>query len=415
LADDKYRRTLRQGEVLVSEGDPGDCAFVIESGSLEVWRERDGQRDVLAVLGPGEMFGEMSLIDKLARSASAAARTDTRLRVVTREHLEDKLAEADPFLRLLLKMILKRYRSTTSAALAGADEMVQDREAVLKRIRLEQELEQALERREFVLHFQPIVDLRSYRTAGFEALIRWISPTRGFVSPGEFMPAVEDSPLIHGVGLWVMQATCEAVKRLNVRAKAAGLSPIFISFNVSGRQLSRPELVDQMGAVLKASGIEPHLLKMEVTESMLMADLDHALEILGRCRKLGMRIAMDDFGTGYSSLSYLHRLPVDTLKVDRSFITPLLTDEGSGKIVHAIGNMAHSLNMDIVAEGIEQVGQAGRLQELDVEYGQGYVFSKPVGEDKAAEIVGAPWPWTFERRSDQRRHFNDRRDGDRRA
>ena len=183
---DKHRRFLAEGEWLFHEGDPGDTAFVIENGLLEVCREHEGRRERVAQLGPGDMLGEMSLIDKLPRSASAFARLPTRLRVLTPEHLTEKLADADPLLRLLLKMILKRYRvATDTDGTASGEEQKQDRDAVIKRIELEHELEQALERKEFVLYFQPIVNLGSFSTAGFEALVRWVSPARGFEGAGQ--------------------------------------------------------------------------------------------------------------------------------------------------------------------------------------------------------------------------------------
>ena len=398
MAEDKYRRVLQAGEVLFQEGDAGDSAFVIESGQLEVSRGQGAEREVLALLGPGEMLGEMSLLDHLPRSASAAARQPTRLRAITGEHLKDKLDGADPLLRLLLKMILKRYRIATDTEGDAADQASGDKESVLKRLRLEQELQQALERREFVLYFQPIVDLNTYSVAGFEALIRWISPTRGFVSPGEFMPAVEGSQLIYGVGRWVLEEGCAAIKRLNALPRPAGTKPLFMCLNLSGKQLESDALMDDLRGAIQAADIDPHVLKLEITESLLMTNLEHAVGVLQKCRDLGCMIAIDDFGTGYSSLSYLNKFPIDTLKVDRSFVTPMLTDEGSRKILSAVGGLAHSLGMNIVAEGVEELSHAEALAALHFEYAQGYVFAKPASEQQAGALLGADWPWKFERR-----------------
>ena len=402
MAGDKYRRILAEGEWLFHEGDQGDTAFVIENGLLEVCREQGDRRDRIAQLGPGDMIGEMSLIDKLPRSASAFARMPTRLRVLTRQHLDEKLDDADPLLRLLLKMILQRYRSSTGGGKASPEEQQKDRDAVMKRIELEQELEQALEREEFVLYFQPIVNLGSFTTAGFEALVRWISPTRGFVPPGDFIPIVEASHLIHSVGKWILHKGCEVLGRLQQIAPAHG-EPIFINVNLSGKQLATPGIFAEIQEAITRSGVNPPQLKLEITESLLMDNLDSATELLDSCRKLGVRIALDDFGTGYSSLGYLRSLPVNTLKVDRSFVVPILEDAGSGKILRAISALGHSLGMNLVAEGIETQEQALALGALGFEYGQGFLFSKAIPEDKAAELLTRDWPWSFERRRSERR------------
>jgi EAL domain-containing protein (putative c-di-GMP-specific phosphodiesterase class I) len=398
LGADKYRRFLAPGEWLFREGDAGDTAFVIENGLLEICREEDGRRERIAQLGPGDLLGEMSLIDRLPRSASAFARLPTRLRVLTPQHLNEKLADADPLLRLLLKMILQRYRvATDTGGKPSPEEQKQDREAVIKRIELEHELEQALERQEFVLYFQPIVHLGSFSTAGFEALVRWVSPARGFVPPGEFIPVVEESHLIHGVGKWILREGCAALKRLASVATAHG-EPIFVNVNLSGKQLATPDIFTEIKSAIDDSGINPEQLKLEITESLLMNNLDSATELLDRCRELGARIALDDFGTGYSSLGYLRRLPINTIKVDRSFVAPITEDAGSGKILGAISALGHSLGMNLVAEGIETREQALALAELGFEYGQGYLFSKAVPEDKARELLALDWPWSFERR-----------------
>ncbi|MGQ0586582.1 MAG: EAL domain-containing protein [Gammaproteobacteria bacterium] len=403
MTADKHRRFLAAGEWLFREGDAGDTAFVIENGLLEICRESNGDRERIAQLGPGEMIGEMSLIDGLPRSASAFARLPTRLRVLTHSHLDEKLGDADPLLRLLLKMILKRYRvATDTDGKVSEVEQKQDRDAVIKRIELEHELEQALEKKEFVLYFQPIVNLGSFTTAGFEALVRWVSPTRGFVPPGEFIPVVEESHLIHGVGKWILHAGCEALGRLNAVAPAHG-ERIFMNINLSGKQLSTPDIFGEVQRALAASGIAPGQLKLEITESLLMNNLETATELLDRCRQLGVKIALDDFGTGYSSLGYLRRLPVNTIKVDRSFVAPVTEDPDSGKILRAISALGRSLGMNLVAEGIETREQAVAVHELGFDYGQGYLFSKAVPEDKAGELLTRDWPWSFERRRvDQR-------------
>ncbi|MGH8443471.1 MAG: EAL domain-containing protein [Nevskiaceae bacterium] len=399
MSADKHRRFLAEGEWLFREGDQGDTAFVIENGLLEICRENEGERERIAQLGPGELIGEMSLIDGLPRSASAFARVPTRLRVLTHSHLDEKLGDADPLLRLLLKMILKRYRvATDTDGKVSENEQKQDRDAVIKRIELEHELEQALERKEFVLYFQPIVNLGSFTTAGFEALVRWVSPSRGFVPPGEFIPVIEESHLIHGVGKWILHAGCEALGRLNAIAPVHG-ERLFMNINLSGKQLSTPDIFHEVQRAIGTTGIAPGQLKLEITESLLMNNLETATELLDRCRELGVKIALDDFGTGYSSLGYLRRLPINTIKVDRSFVAPVTEDPDSGKILRAISALGRSLGMNLVAEGIETREQAVAVHELGFDYGQGYLFSKAVPEDKARELLTRDWPWGFDRRS----------------
>ena len=400
MSTDQYCRVLQAGESLFREGEAGDCAFVIESGALEVSRAHNGARDVLAVLGPGEMLGEMSLIDRLPRSASAAARIPTRLRIVTRDHLQDKMEQADPLLRLLIGMILKRYRSATSGGASSQEEDQSDRKAVLKRLELEQELEQALKRNEFVLYYQPIVHLSNFAVAGFEALIRWNSPSRGFVSPGVFMPAVEDSPLIHGVGRWVMNTACAMLEKMNKLNRPDGIGevPLFMSLNLSGKQLADDMLVQHVQNAISKHNVKPSQVKLEITETLMMHNLQQAVSLMEKCREFGAQIAMDDFGTGYSSLSYLNHFPINTLKIDQSFVKPMLTNEGSRKIVSAVGRLAKSLNMNVVAEGVEEYDHAAGLADLDIEYAQGYLFSKPVDGGKACDMVMSEWPWAFARR-----------------
>jgi EAL domain-containing protein (putative c-di-GMP-specific phosphodiesterase class I) len=176
-----------------------------------------------------------------------------------------------------------------------------------------------------------------------------------------------------------------------------------MNINLSGKQLSTPDIFDEVQQALKNSDILPSQLKLEITESLLMNNLDTATELLDRCRELGVKIALDDFGTGYSSLGYLRRLPVNTIKVDRSFVAPVTEDAGSGKILRAISALGHSLGMNLVAEGIETREQAVAVNALGFEYGQGYLFSKAVPEAKARELLTQDWPWTFERRRADKR------------
>lgn len=394
MIPDKYRRQLQPGERLFREGESGEDAFFVESGVLEIHRDNGGERNVMARVAEGDLIGEMALVDDRPRTASVTALTDVRLRVMSRENFRDKLDSADPFLRLLLGEILRRYRSVIGGSEGGAMKAPSsDRRKVIERIEMEHEIASALQRGEFQLFYQPIVSLEDRRTAGFEALIRWQHAERGWISPGEFIPVAEDSELIVEIGRWSLLRACEVLSRLK-RQDTGGIStraPPFVTVNISARHLCMPKLFDEVRCALETTGAQPAQLKLEVTESLLMKNWEVAAEVLSRCRALGVKVAVDDFGTGYSSLSYLHRFPVDTLKIDRSFVTLMVQDPGSKKILRALGTLAKSLYMDIVAEGVEMPEQAAQLYGLGFEHAQGFLFSKAVPEAEAMELLHRLW------------------------
>ncbi len=363
-------------------------------------------RKVLALLGPGEVIGEMAVIDHGPRTASAVAKKPTRLRLITRDHLESKVDSADPLIRVLLRLILQRYRAAVAGKKGGDKRGDAARKAALSRLRFAQEIEQGLEREQFLLHYQPIVSLDGMQIAGFEALVRWNHPTRGLVPPSEFVPVMEESELIHRLGRWVLKSACAAVRRLSARAIAA---PLHVCVNLSGRELVDPAVIDNIQEALRTSGVPPAALRIEITESALVSNLDFAVNVISRCREMGVQIAVDDFGTGYSSLNYLRHFAVDTLKIDRSFVRPVHTEEDNRKILRTIRDLAHALNMTIIAEGVEDLGQMRMLRDLGLECAQGYLFSRPAGETEAAVMLESPWPWSFDRRLVQRRDVGTRR------
>ena len=400
---DRYRKSLKPGETLFRQGDPGDCAYAIESGQLEVFRGRGRARKVMALLGPGEVVGEMAVIDHLPRTASAIALKRTRLRVITQDHLQGKLDSADPLVRVVLRLILKRYRTTVAGKRGRAGHGGGDGKAALKRLRLAHELEGALEQRQFELFYQPIVRLDGLSIAGYEALVRWNHPARGRIGPVEFIPLMEESGMIHRLGQWTLATACAALRRLQDVPDAMTDAPLFMCVNLSGRELETPEVLKHIEGALTASSIAPARLRLEITESALVNSLDLAGRVIARCRDLGVQIAVDDFGTGYSSLNYLRHFAVDTLKIDRSFVKPVRDGEDSRKFLRTIRDLAHALNMTIVSEGIETLEQARMTQGLGLEFGQGYLFSAPLPFEGAAALLNARWPWAFDRRLLQRR------------
>jgi diguanylate cyclase (GGDEF)-like protein len=276
----------------------------------------------------------------------------------------------------------------------------------VKRLQLETDLRQAISRQELQLHYQPIVSLATGQIIGFEALLRWQHPTRGFVSPSEFIPIAEETGLILPIGDWVLREAC--IKAKEWQQAYPNQKPLTISVNLSGRQFAQPNLSEKIDKILRETSLERQSLKIEITESAIMENAESALcqsqddcpiEILDQLRSLGIQLSIDDFGTGYSSLSRLYRFPINTLKIDQSFIKRMDIDsEGRhstspSKIVRAIVTLAHNLGLDVTAEGIETPEQLAELRKLGCESGQGYFFSKPVDAVKAEALIAAQPQW----------------------
>ena len=264
------------------------------------------------------------------------------------------------------------------------------RQRAMRRLQLETDLRHAIEDRAFELHYQPIVSLQSGRIVGFEALLRWRHPLRGLVMPGDFIGIAEDNGMIVDLGRFTLDESCRQMASWSSDFGAA--APRVMCANVSNKQLSGPGLMDEIAATLETTRLRASHLKLEITESAFIHDIEAAQATLGRARALGIGWSLDDFGTGYSSLSFLHRLDIDTLKVDRSFVNDMAAGAGGSGMVGAIVGLAHTLGMDVVAEGVETAEQAEALRALGCEYAQGYFFSKAVDSDTASRLIESqPW------------------------
>ncbi|HSL83646.1 MAG TPA: EAL domain-containing protein [Thermoanaerobaculia bacterium] len=383
------RLVFPPGTPVFREGEPGDCAYVIERGRVEITALRGGRPVRLALLGERELFGEMALVDDRVRSATATALEETEVVLVPRERIREETRRADPLLHLLLRVTLDRLRETSSRvgpepATAAPDrpgdaEYEAMRERAIGRIKLEQELRRAPATGELELWYQPIVALAERSVAGYEALLRWRHPARGLLGPGELVPVAEETGAIVGIGRWVLETACAALAGLAADGSGPG---VYLSVNLSAKQLAEPRLAEHLAETLRATAAPPERLVLESTESALMDDPDAARATLARLRDLGARLYLDDFGTGYSSLSYLHRFPLSGVKLDRSFVASMLGDPASAKVVRAVAGLAHQLELGAVAEGIEEEAQAAALTELGFEHGQGYLFARP-GPDLA--------------------------------
>ena len=253
------------------------------------------------------------------------------------------------------------------------------------RLKLETDLRRALEREEFRVYYQPIVSLASGNIAGFEALVRWDRPGVGIVAPAEFIGVAEEMGLIVFIGNWVLRKACEQAHRWHLANPGERL--LTMSVNVSGRQFKHPDIVEQVEKILRETQVDPTAIKLEITETITMDNAERTIRVVKGMKRLGVRVSIDDFGTGYSSLSYLRRFPMDTLKIDRSFVQNLASNPENLEIVRTIIGLARNLGMDVVAEGAETADEIEQLKALECDFSQGYFFSKPVDSEQADNLL----------------------------
>jgi diguanylate cyclase (GGDEF)-like protein/PAS domain S-box-containing protein len=253
----------------------------------------------------------------------------------------------------------------------------------LKQLVLESNLRGGLERNEFVVHYQPQVDTRSFQLVGMEALVRWQHPSLGLLYPKDFVSLAEDSGLIIQLGDWILREACAQ----NMRWQNAGLAPMRVSVNFSARQFQQPTFISSVAAILKETNLDPRWLELELTESSVMKDPEQAIEKLHELKIMGIKIAIDDFGTGYSSLNYLKRFPIDTLKIDRSFVSDICKDLHDTAIVRAIITLGHALDLTVVAEGVETQEQLQYVSSLECDVVQGFLFSKSLSARAFEELL----------------------------
>jgi EAL domain-containing protein (putative c-di-GMP-specific phosphodiesterase class I) len=322
---------------------------------------------ILHVLGSAfEVNGQEVFVGAsvgIALSASGYARAD------------DMVRDADT--------ALSRAKSTGRARVEVFDAAMHDQ--VVARLQLETDLRYALERGELVVHYQPIVSLERSEIAGLEALVRWQHPGRGLVAPGEFIAVAEETGLIVPLGYAVMRSVCQQLAEWESKASAA--ARLSVGVNLSTRQLLIPDLPERLRQITGEFGVDPARIDLEITETSMMADPDRARDVCLRLRAAGFRLSVDDFGTGYSSLSYLQRLPVDRIKIDRSFLAGAESPSDAEGIIRAIIGIATHLNLEVVAEGIETTAQLDQLLALRCGYGQGFLFSRPVAPDPLDRLL----------------------------
>ena len=264
----------------------------------------------------------------------------------------------------------------------------------LELLQLENDLRRAVERNEFVVHYQPIVCLSTGRISGFEALVRWCHPEQGFISPGFFIPTAEETGLIVPIGQWVLREACQQMQRWRQNNEMGGAAHLqTISVNLSPKQFSQLDLLKDIDQILQETGLMGSDLKLEITEGAIMENAESAAVLLQQLKERQIQLSIDDFGTGYCSLSYLHRFPVDTLKIDRSFVSRIGQAGENLEIVQAVVALADNLGMDPIAEGVETSNQLAHLRALNCEFGQGYFFAEPLDRDTATLTLTTDPKW----------------------
>jgi len=384
LFDEFEREVFKGGQQIFKSGDAGNCAYLIEEGVVEVLVLKQGEEHRIRLIGRGELFGEISLIDYQPRTATVRAVEKTVLVPIPRKLMERLLEKCDPVLRHLLMVILERFRYRNDDALTSASNVIYEPEQQKRRSIVQKEathkislahgMKRALTHEEFQLHYQPICNLSDGRVAGFEALIRWHHPVEGPIQPNDFLWIAEQTGLIHEIGLWTLNRACRDWKML--RQYTSHESP-FVSVNLSAAQLSNEMLVKEVKSIMDSQKMNPAELKLELTETVMVDKPEIALEIMHRLIELGCSLALDDYGAGHSGLRHLQRYPLDTLKIDGAFVEPLLTSAQSLEIVRSSVALAHSLSMSVVAEGVETEGVREMLLEMKCDFGQGWYFGRP--------------------------------------
>ncbi|MFZ3371478.1 MAG: EAL domain-containing protein, partial [Desulfitobacteriaceae bacterium] len=252
-----------------------------------------------------------------------------------------------------------------------------------ERLSLENSMRKALEREEFIVHYQPQVNLTNGKIVGVEALVRWNHPLKSLIPPSQFIPIAEETGLIIPLGEWVLYVACTQI----LTWQKQGRPPIRLAVNLSARQFCQPNLVSTIAHILDKTGLDPHFLDLEITESIAMQDVEFTIQILNAFKVMGITLSIDDFGTGFSSLYYLKRFPIDTLKIDRSFIADIDTVPDGGQIVNAIIVLAQNLHLKVIAEGVETTEQYAFLKEKNCDEMQGFLFSKPVPADEFEKML----------------------------
>jgi len=368
---DRLRSSLRAADTAARLG--GDeFAILLEDGGDGVDAAEVAARILASLEGPFHLEGK----EVFARASIGIASAD-HTRTAGPEGAEELLRNADVAMYMAKEAGKGRYQVFEPAM----------HDTALKRLELKADLQRAVDNHEFVLHYQPVIELESGAIEGMEALLRWVHPQRGIVPPLDFIPLAEETGLIVPIGRWVLREACLQARDLQQRYPTN--PPLSMAVNLSARQLQRPEIVGEIAEALMETGIEPSSLILEITESVMMQDMDLSIQRLAELKELGVKLAVDDFGTGYSSLNYIRRFPVDILKVDKSFVDGVNLGGEESALTAAIIELAGILKLRPVAEGIERADQLEKLLDLKCDLGQGFYFARPLPLEGIDELLSA--------------------------
>ncbi|MBK6896912.1 MAG: EAL domain-containing protein [Alphaproteobacteria bacterium] len=399
------RKVFKAGETILRQGEAGDSAYIIEEGKVEIrFKDAEGRERVLGTRGANAMIGEMAIIDKAPRTATIVALEDCKLLEITQHDFSRRLENADSVLKMATQVILTRYRDTLTRAEIWGEryqwppaEMVElsyvEKADAVQTITIANEFKDALLTKFVQLYYQPIISLKTGEIKGFEALMRWNHPKKGFISPAIFIPVAEESGLIIEASKWALREACHALKRIEAAVNPA--NKLYMSVNFSSADFSSDDFVNNVYHTISESDVAPEQIHLEITERVLIQQPDRAKDTLRMCRKAGMGIAIDDFGTGYSSLSYLHYFPIDTLKIDQTFVRDMHKNDHSLALVNSIVTLGQNMHMTTVAEGVEVREEAHKLREMGCELAQGYLFAKPMSESDLVALLTHWTPFRF--------------------
>ncbi len=383
------------GTLLFREGDMGNTAYLVESGKVEISTTQEGEYVTLGFVQAGDLLGEMSIIDDAPRSASATVVENARLQVIHCDQIRDRMSQMDPTLRYVFRLMSTRLRDNlyklrkrandegaiADSSSASVDPLI--REAAIDKLRMEADLWLAVgqDQNQLSVLYQPIVNLSNTdEVVGFEALLRWEHPTLGMVTPGTFIQLAEETPLITGISDWVSQEVIRHIPAIRNALLAAGQKEpedFFVAINISASQIDLMSHFDAMLTLMEELNLPTSILKLEITESQL-AQTVALMTWVREAKSMGFQVAIDDFGTGYSSLSQLLHVHADTLKVDQSFVRDMVLHKQAENMVKAVMSIARSFHMNVVAEGIETEQQRDMLKAMGCDYGQGYLFGRPM-------------------------------------
>ena len=394
----KAEKFFKAGEVVMSQGEMGTCAYFIQEGRVKIVVEKiDGSFLEMGTRGPGSIIGEMAIVDNQPRSASIQAIDNCTLLEITKEDFARSVKGANPIVRLISQVILMRYRDILrrsetliedgpgSPSPEDSERAYAEQTNVVESIKLANEFKVAIAHQQLILHYQPIYSISTGQVLGFEALMRWKHPQRGLVPPDDFIPMAEDSGLIIEATRWALREVCQMLTRLD--AMRPDLQELYVSVNFSAPDFEESNFLEIFKTILERDNTLAKRIHIEITERLLLKKPKNVKETLDSCRKMGMKVVIDDFGTGYSSLSYLHQYPIDTLKIDRSFVQNMRSDKAVLGLIKSILTLRENMNIDIVAEGVEELEEVQLLAQLNCDSVQGYYFSRPVPESALRELL----------------------------